>query len=88
MFTVSKILSDGINSKGDSETKDNFTVTFTDDSDGVITAEIKFTAKESLDEWIIRCVDGGSGKEENCTIRIASKILKCIKKRLYFLVLF
>ena len=66
-FTVSKTLSNGINSKGDSETKDNFTVTFIDDSDGDITAEIKFTAKESLDEWIIRCIDGGSGKKENCT---------------------
>ena len=76
---MSQLLSDGINSKGDSETKDNFTVTFTDDSNGVITAEIKFTAKESLDEWTIGCVEGGSGKEENCTIHIASKILKCIK---------
>ena len=74
VFTVSKTLSDGINSKGDFETKDNFTVTFTDDSNGVITAEMNFTAKELLDEWIISCVDAGSGKEENCTIHIASKI--------------
>ena len=73
-FTVSQLLSDGINSKGDFETKDNFTVTFTDDSNGDITAEIKFIAKESLDKSVISCVDGGSGKEENCTIHIASKI--------------
>ena len=80
MFTVSK----SFNSKGDSETKDNFTVTFSDDSNGNMTAEIKFTAKESLDKSIISCADGGSGKEENCTIYIASEILKCIMKHLYY----
>ena len=87
IFTVST-LSDGINSKGDSETKDNFTVTFTDDSDGDITAEIKFTAKQSLDEWIIGCIDGGSGKEENCTIHIASKILKCNLKTFVYIIIY
>ena len=71
MFTVSK----NFNSKGDSETKDNFTVTYIDaDSNGNVTAEIKFTANKSLDKSIISCADGGSGKEENCTIYIASEI--------------
>ena len=69
---MSKVLETKINSKGASETIGDFTVVFTDDNNGV-TSEIQFIAKESLDKWIIRCSDGGSGKEENCTIHITSK---------------
>ena len=71
-FAVSKILGSGINSKGASETKGDFTVVFTDDKNGV-TSEIKFIANESLDKWIISCVDGGSEEDKNCTIHIISK---------------